>query len=141
MAVSPYSLTALLCWLRPGIGMGSSRTAVLLGGVALKFPSHKSWGQFLEGLLDNRKETKVATRGDDRHCPLLASVPGGFCNVMQRADALRPGLALKPAPGFSRSEWRELTDQGILKLEVRAEINPKNIGRLPDGRLVVLDFA
>jgi hypothetical protein len=62
---------------------GVTREVVLIGRYAIKLPSLRSWRLFLQGLLCNIQEREFSGF-DERLCPVLLSVWGGFVNAMPR---------------------------------------------------------
>ncbi len=69
---------------------GVTRDVLLIGRYAFKFPSFQSWRQFLMGLIANQHE-KMWAKSDKRLCPIHTYVPGGFLNVMLRAEPIKEG--------------------------------------------------
>lgn len=67
---------------------GVSRKVFLYGKYAFKFPNPSSWVQFLWGLISNMNERIFGRMKDERLCPVLFSLPGGWLVVMQRAEPL-----------------------------------------------------
>jgi len=67
---------------------GATRVVVLSGNYALKFPSLYSWRHFLAGLLANIQEYEFSTLKDDRMCPVVFRIWGGWLSVMPRCEKL-----------------------------------------------------
>lgn len=72
---------------------GSTRTVLLIGRKAIKFPriklrGHARWECFLEGILANCQEADFGTKDFDQLCPVLFKFPGGLFIVMERAQPL-----------------------------------------------------
>lgn len=72
---------------------GMSRTVVLIGRYAFKFPwgsfpgSH--WRMFLRGLLANMNEARIwSVTRSPLICPIIWSAPGGFLIVARRCEAV-----------------------------------------------------
>jgi hypothetical protein len=70
------------------VTIGLTRNVLLVGNVAIKFPTSKNWPLFLHGLLANMQERQYSTTGDPRLCPVLFASRLGFWLVMQRAIPL-----------------------------------------------------
>lgn len=105
---------------------GTTRTVLLIGNFAFKFPSCVEWRLFLQGLLANMQEKKFSGFHPDL-CPVKFSIPGGFLIVMPRCKPL------------SRDEYEdnliELSDFGI-------PVEPKldSVGWL-NGKIVAVDYG
>lgn len=67
---------------------GATRTVILVGGLAFKFPSLAyGWRPFLRGLLANMQERDWwHSSANDGLCPIRFSLPGGFLVVMPRCE-------------------------------------------------------
>jgi hypothetical protein len=106
---------------------GRNRWTLLLGNFAIKFPSPRSWQDFLFGILNNMKE--AADGHLPGRCPVLARSPLGLVIVMRRAEPLSDDeFASFDAYSFCREHG------------VRAECKPDSFGRLGD-RIVALDYG
>lgn len=108
---------------------GGSRTVLLIGPWAIKFPTLRyGWVIFLKALLANIQEATIWDNCwyDDRLCPVFWLSPGGFCLIQQRVD--RVCTYEDPTPDYSRF-------QGLPK-----DHKPDNFGWLK-GRLVMLDYG
>jgi hypothetical protein len=70
------------------IAYGVTRTVLLIGPWAFKFPSMVEWRLFLLGLLANMQERTFSRVGWPELCPVLWSLPGGWLVVMRRAREL-----------------------------------------------------
>lgn len=110
---------------------GTTRVVLLLGGVAIKFPTTTSWRLFLQGLLANMTEARFGRMDDARFrealCPVRFAVPGGWLIVMSRATPL------------TASEY----DERLVELaDWPVPIEPKvdSVGLL-DGRVVAVDYG
>lgn len=82
-------------WRRRGDGSwrvitsGITRTVVLVGPWAFKFPRCSEWRLFLQGLLANMQEKRFSgAEGFEYCCPVRFAIPGGFLVVMPRARPL-----------------------------------------------------
>lgn len=69
------------------IRFGTTRTVLLVGNLAFKFPVIVSWRLWLCGLLANIQETKFSALSS-KLCPVLFSAPLGLMIVMKRATPL-----------------------------------------------------
>ena len=109
---------------------------MLVGSVAIKVPRLKHWG---EALACSREAERWQSLGDDRLCRVRRRCLRGVLLVMDRADAV----------GVAELERRDELGENDRLLEYRvrtrpslcAEPNGRNIGKLPDSRLVVIDFG
>lgn len=121
---------------------GSRRTVVLIGKYALKFPSFYSFNSFVEGLIHNISEYEFSTMEIPELCPIIFRIPGGFLNVMPRCKC---GVW----PGWDEDDCKLLNDwQEAAKKSQRSSlleniVEPKedSVGRLPDGRVVAVDYG
>ena len=68
------------------IGWGTNRIVFLVGPFAIKVPATVEFRLFLHGLLSNMQETKFSKH--KLAAPILFSFPGGFLNIMARAERL-----------------------------------------------------
>ncbi|MGN6538949.1 MAG: hypothetical protein ACTHKQ_24880 [Mesorhizobium sp.] len=114
---------------------GSTRTVVLIGAYAIKIPGAWRWPRryrsLLNGLLANASERDFGKAGWDGLCPLTFSLPGGWLNVMRRAEPL------------SRDEWfafdrDAFIDRGDWILPVEDKMD--SFGKL-NGRIVAVDYG
>lgn len=89
------------------IRFGITRTVFLTKRFAIKIPTFRSWQLFLTGLLANMQEAFwwEATNHDQRLCPVIFSVVGGWLVIMRRAEPAEEvdysrfdGLPLDPKP-------------------------------------------
>ncbi len=65
---------------------GATRNVFLIGKYAVKFPRLIEWRLFLCGLLANMQETNFWRQlRNERLCPVIFSIPGGWLIVMPRA--------------------------------------------------------
>lgn len=112
---------------------GVSRLVVLTRRHAFKVPRVASWRQFLWGLLANLQEAEYGRCGWPELCPVLWAAPLGLCVVMPRARVCTE------ADAPSEDEYRRLTSDA--DRPVPAEWKPSSWGRLPDGRLVAVDYG
>lgn len=61
----------------------------LIGKYAFKVPQLSStWKMFLLGLVCNMQENQFGRMRDERMCPVIFSLPGGWLTVMPRCEAL-----------------------------------------------------
>lgn len=113
--------------------MGITRTVVLIGPLALKFPSHRHrFRYFRQGMTANRLERLTWLRftfwqfsASERMCPSLWCSPMGLVLVQRR---VKP-LDRVPLPEELCHIWRWSTDH-----------KRENYGVL-DGRVVCVDYA
>lgn len=66
---------------------GITREVILIGRYAIKLPSIRSWMLFLQGLLGNMQERDLMCL-DNRLCPVVFSLWGGWLNIMPRCEPL-----------------------------------------------------
>lgn len=114
---------------------GVSRWVFLIGSVAIKFPSLSSWRQFLLGLLANMREAEWSCC-DDRFCPIVFKITGGFAVVMKRAETLTD----IEFDGFDYDRFvcdptRELNIVNLV------ERKSDSFGRLKNGKIVAVDYG
>lgn len=110
---------------------GATRIVFFLGAYAIKLPALYSWRGFLIGLLANMTEREFSAAFDAPLCPVLFSLPGGFANVMPKAQPL------------SSEEFKSLDLDAFLERGdwvVPAERKQCSFGWL-NGRIVVVDYA
>lgn len=113
------------------IEYGCSRTVLLIGNYAFKFPSFLYlWKHFLNGLLHNMQEVTFSNMQLPYLCPVLFYLPGGFLNVMPRC--------------------RELTESEYLKLGIQSHFNRISIITIENksssygwykGKVVAFDYG
>lgn len=106
---------------------GLNRWVVLTKRWAIKFPSPRSWQDFLFGLLNNMKEA-----GDGHlpgRCPVVAKLPLGLAIVMPRAEPLNDGTFV----GFDSAAF-------CARHGLRIEHKPDSYGHL-NGEIVALDYG
>lgn len=116
---------------------GITREVLLLGPVALKFPSARSWRLFLQGLLANMQEKRFSHVSKNL-CPVTTILPGGFCNAMPRV------LPLSEAD-FSRLWDNDGAPMARLIVDNQTELpiefsKPDSFGWL-NGRIVAVDYG
>lgn len=110
---------------------GTQRTVFLVGRWAIKVPVFVEWRLFLLGLLANMQEARFSAAGFPGLCPVLFAVPGGFLNVMRRAEPLsRHEFFL-----LDVASWRLRGDH-----EIPVEDKMDSFGVL-DGRIVAVDYG
>lgn len=116
------------------LAYGVTRTVLLVGRYAFKFPAMGEWRLFLLGLLANMQERMFARTGWPELCPVLFSLPGGWLVVMRRAKVL------------TEPEWLALDEKEVSEFINRpgyivpAELKSDSFGWL-DGRLVAVDYG
>ncbi len=67
---------------------GATRCVFLAGNYAVKIPRMHTWRNFLYGLLANMQEIEKHNAKYPGLCPLLWYLPGGFINIMPRAQPI-----------------------------------------------------
>jgi len=71
------------------IKFGCTREVFLIGKYAIKVPQfHYEWRHFLLGLLANMQEVNLSKTHDERLCPVLFYIPGGWLIVMPRCGEI-----------------------------------------------------
>lgn len=117
---------------------GTTRWVLLIGQYAIKIPAMSSWDMFLYGLLGNMQETKFSSMGIEELAPVVFSVPGGFLNVMPRADVKTfDEIGFEYVDEFHRNiELSEHRD--ILRNIV--ESKPCSLGKL-NNKIVAVDYG
>lgn len=116
-----------------GYATGATRFVVLTTHYAFKFPRLWPYRNFLQGLLANMQEANFWTMQDERFCPVLFSVWGGWLTVMPRARMM------------TDEEWEtfnvdEFCDYPGSMIVVPAEDKQSSFGYL-DGRIVAIDYG
>lgn len=124
---------ALTRWKRLDIkrAYGTHRTVYLLGRYAFKFPALAEWRLFLCGLLANMQEVTFSRAGWPELCPVVFALPGGFLNVMKRADPL------------TRDEFLNLNFKAFVeKPEYHVPVENKldSFGKV-NGQIVAVDYG
>lgn len=110
---------------------GVTRIVILIGPYAIKIPRlNYGWRMLLWGLIGNISEKTFSDTKWKELCPVLLSFPGGFLNVMRRAEPVPYKLTKKAMWAF-----REGCDY-----MVPAELKQDSFGIL-DGKLVVVDYG
>lgn len=114
---------------------GVTRFVILTKRYAIKLPrfwwhNRFRWQMFLFGLLGNMQEREFASTGWPELCPVVWSLPGGWCVVMRRAEPLTEDL--------TDEQYRELVDHD--DYHVPAEHKIDSFGWL-GGRIVAIDYG
>jgi hypothetical protein len=99
---------------------GRNRIVVLVGQYAIKFPSMRSWRDFLFGMLNNMNEADWHGEHEG-YCPVLWRAPLGLAIAMPRASILDDevfeaiGHTLPSIAGAERkaSSWGWLGDRVV----------------------------
>ena len=110
---------------------GATRTVLLVGNWAIKFPTvcQGSWRQFLLGMVSNMDE-KLWSGYDNRLLPVTYCAPGGIFLIMPRAITLKTD--------------QDVEDHGVEQrfegLRIAQDRNPGNFGYYK-GELVCVDYA
>lgn len=118
------------------IRRGTTRTVLLLGHYAFKFPTLKSWKLFLHGLLANMQEAEFSKTEDDRLCPVLFALPGGFFSIMARAVPLHPDSF----DNLDVKTWASADLAYVHDIQVPVEDKLSSFG-VYDGRIVAVDYG
>lgn len=108
---------------------GITREVIVVGRLAFKLPSIRSWKCFLQGLVANIKEREHSQLKNKRLCPVLFYLPGGLLVVQRRVKVLTE----KEAESF---------DLIGISAEARVWVEPKasSFGWL-DGIVVAIDYG
>lgn len=121
----------------PEIKYGTTRTVLLVGGLAIKIPSMVEWRLFLYGLLGNMQEARWWREMPDSRammCPVLFAVPGGFLTVKRRATPVTDEeWFYQSADG---RDWYEEAHALCIPVENKVD----SWGRI-DGRIVAVDYG
>jgi hypothetical protein len=113
------------------IRRGCTRLVLLVGPWAVKLPHFlRGWRDGLYGLCGNMNEAERS--GAPAACPVLWHIPGGFLLIMRRADALDD-------EEFAGLDAPALCDPHPALRS--AENTASSFGRLPDGRVVCVDYG
>lgn len=118
---------------------GTTRTVLLIGKYALKFPSCSSWKLFLHGLLANMQEKSFSSMGIPELAPVVFSIWGGFLVVMPRAE-------VKSFDDPSRFDYLDSFFESI-KLSVNFALIDDIVERkvcsvgLLNGKIVAVDYG
>ena len=105
---------------------GVTREVFLVGRWAVKVPSFRCWRLFLTGLLCNMQEREWSRTNDPRLCPVKYSCPGGWWVVMPRCEPITGEQSEQAAAACS---------------DLPVEPKTCSFGRLPDGRIVAVDYG
>lgn len=115
---------------------GATRYVLLIGSWAIKVPylkfgnyQYTGWIAFLNGLLANLQEAQFSATKDPRLCPVIFHVPGGFLNIMRRAEVLTEGI--------SEEEYEKFQEGAF---HVPVECKGDSFGYL-NGQLVAIDYG
>lgn len=117
---------------------GCSRLVIHIGSYALKLPNFRwGWRSFLKGLLHNMNEATMwrwedmPAEGRRCLCPIVFACPGGWFLLMPWAEVDLRGQHDIPPEALP---WGDDGDRSEM-------LKGDNVGRLSDGRWVVLDYA
>ena len=120
--------------------LGASRLVLLAGSLAIKFPCIKResvlsrWGQVRQGRNCNRAERAAWRAGKFPHlCPILCADRFGWIVVMRRAA---PMSAAEFDAWFHSDDWPHIPFE-----PTPYELKSEDAGRLPCGRLVMIDYG
>lgn len=125
-------------WVRTGC----TREVFLTRSHAIKIPSLVSWKSFLNGLLANMQERAFSATGWPELCPVVWSIPGGWCVVMQRAGEIDPDtwFSFSERDGGHPTENVEPWISGSKDYIIPVEMKMNSFGVL-DGRIVAVDYG
>lgn len=110
---------------------GTHRTTWLIGNYAVKTPVFVEWRLFLLGLLANMQEARFSACGWPELCPVVFRLPGGFVNVMRRAEP----LTREQFFGFNYEQFAHKPDYWV-----PVENKWDSFGLL-NGRIVAVDYG
>lgn len=113
------------------LACGVTRTVILVGRLALKFPAVGEWRLFLLGLLANMQERQFGRAGWPELCPVLWSIPGGWLVVMARAREMT-------TEEFEAFDFDRFVLGGTYVVPVERKAD--SFGWL-DGRVVAIDYG
>lgn len=122
---------------------GRTRSVLLIGNYAVKFPYLKSWKPFLRGLLDNMFEAHHADSENFYLMPVLFSCPGGFFNVMPRAKRVlsdKGCIDLRYYLTLLYRRCKKYDPSACKAIDIIEVWVPENYG-VYDGRVVCLDYG
>lgn len=116
-----------------GYATGATRFVVLTTNYAFKFPRLWPYRNFLQGLLANMQEANFWTMRDERLCPVVFSLWGGWLVMMPRARMM------------TEAEWlafdaAHFCDSPGSDTVVPAEHKPSSFGYL-NGVVVAIDYG
>lgn len=110
------------------IGYGCTRLVILTRKYAIKIPQfHYEWRHFLFGLLANMQEVQFSKMKDERACPVLFSLWGGWLLVMPRCEPI------------TRDDFRRL-DISDYNPPIPVEDKEDSFGYY-NGRIVAIDYG
>jgi len=114
------------------IKRGTTREVLLIGRIAIKVASFRSYKLFLSGILGNMQEkfwwsSLVLHR--DKMCPVLFVGPLKIIIVMRRADSAN----------LSRDEAIVLSKE-FLELGIPVEGKPCSFGKI-NGKIIAVDYG
>lgn len=111
---------------------GTTRVVLLIGNFAIKVPNWSEWRLFLHGLLANMQEAHFSKiEGQDKLCPVLYSIPGGWLNVMPRAERME-------FEKWSKVDIQEWIKEGKFVIPVENKFDSFGIH---EGRMVAIDYG
>lgn len=118
------------------IKKGATRCVILTEKYAIKLPRIKTFQAFLWGLLGNLQEKTFSRTKHPKLCPVLFSVPLGFCNVMPKAVPITEEQYVS-MDMMTFAQWNEDdADEGYLPTEGKQSC----IGLL-NGQIVIVDYG
>lgn len=112
---------------------GCTRWVFLVGKYAVKIPQIKyTWRHFLQGLLCNMQEVLFYSTKDERLCPILWHIPGGWMVVMKRCKPLTD-------TEFNNIDMAN-TFWNNTPYKIPVEYKIDSFGKL-DGKIVAVDYG
>lgn len=120
---------------------GCTRLVILIWGWAIKVPQYTSWRMFLNGLLGNLQEREFSSMKLPELAPVLFSIPGGWLNVMPRAEVVD-----LESPGEERFQMMDIWYQSTLgtgREELLRDIVESKVDSFGviNGRVVAIDYG
>lgn len=115
---------------------GTNRVVILIGRYAIKLPTCVSWKLFLTGLLGNMQEKLFSDTKWDQLCPVIFSMPGGWLNVMPRAEPLEREAFFN----LDFDKWIKVHDGESVVAIVPVENKLDSFGTI-NGKIVAIDYG
>lgn len=111
---------------------GCTRYVILTKRYAIKIPQFKyTWQLFLKGLLANMQEILFSKMKDERMCPVLFYVPGGWLLIMPRCKEIEENK-------FDKIDLSKFWSNEKFVVPVENKID--SFGIL-DGKVVAIDYG
>jgi len=121
---------------------GCTRHVFLTKKYAIKIPQFRyEWKHFLQGLLANMQEVTFYTTKDERLCPILFYIPGGWMVVMPKCHPInREEFFNMDMKRFYPHENNESNSKVVEDWDVPVENKEDSFGWYED-RIVALDYG